>query len=317
MSLKSSIKNKDLITGSLVVLAFIVASLIGNVSTIDFLSRILVFMLFATAVNIILGYGGLRPLGQGMYLGLSAYSYLVLVVRFGINVYLALLLAIIITVLFSLIIGIVSLKSNDDLAFAFFNMGVNTVLFTAIQKMQIVGSDTGITGAVRLPFATSTQANFYVILAVTVVSIVAIYAFLKSPFARILVGSRENILRLTFVGVNTRNVRLIAYIISSFFCGIAGLLYAMRNLGAFPIMISTNASLDGLIMCLVGGMSHFFGPMLGATIMTFVTVQISNLTPYYQAIYGVIIILCILFLRGGILRKRDKAPKLQEKESTI
>ena len=118
-------------------------------------------------------------------------------------------------------------------------------------------------------------------------------------------GSRENLERLTFLGVNTRNVRLVAYMVSAFFCGIAGLLYSMRNMGAFPSMISANTSLDGLIMCLIGGMYSFFGPILGAAIITVINVQLPIFTQYYQAIAGVIIVLCVLFLQGGLLR--DKA----------
>lgn len=313
--MKNIVNNKDSLIGISTLLLIIIISIFGSTSTVDFLSRVVIYMLFATAVNIILGFGGLRPLGQGMFLGLSAYLYLFFVVRMQMGIYISILLAIVITIITSIFIGYVCFRSNDDMAFAFLNMGINILLFTAVQKMQIVGSDTGITGSVRLPFATSTLANFYVILVVATICMVLIYAFLKSPFAKMLKGSRENILRLTFIGVNTRNVRLISYVISATFCAIAGILYAMRNMGAFPIMISSAASLDALIMCLVGGMSHFFGPLLGATIMSFVTVQLSNITSYYQAIYGVIIVLCVLFLRGGILHDRDK--KITKKEEGV
>ena len=108
----------------------------------------------------------------------------------------------------------------------------------------------------------------------------------------------ENLERLTFLGFNTRNVRLVAYVVSGAFCGIAGLLYSMRNMGAFPSMISPGTSLDGLIMCLIGGMYSFFGPIAGAAIMTVINVQLPNLTQYYQSILGFIIVLSVLFLQG-------------------
>lgn len=296
---------RDTLFGIVTVLAIFIASLMASDSVMDFLSRMVIFMLFASAVNIILGFGGLRPLGQGTYFGFTAYAYLFMVVRMHMPLFTALILAIVLNLLLAAFIGILCLRSNDDMAFAFMNMGINTLLWTMVQKLQIVGSDTGITGAVRLPFATSTRANFYLCFIVSAICIFLIYLFFKSPFAKVLKGSRENLERLTFLGINTRNVRLIAYIVSSFFCGIAGLLYAMRNMGAFPTMISSNTSLDGLIMCLIGGMYSFFGPIVGAAIITIINVQLPIITNYYQAIAGVIIVLCVLFLQGGLIRDKS------------
>lgn len=296
---------RDTLFGIITVSVIFIASLMASDSVMDFLSRMVIFMLFASAVNIILGFGGLRPLGQGTYFGFTAYAYLFMVVRMHMPLFTALILAIVLNLLLAAFIGMLCLRSNDDMAFAFMNMGINTLLWTMVQKLQIVGSDTGITGAVRLPFAISTRANFYLCFIVSAVCIFLIYLFFKSPFAKVLKGSRENLERLTFLGINTRNVRLIAYIVSSFFCGIAGLLYAMRNMGAFPTMISSNTSLDGLIMCLIGGMYSFFGPIVGAAIITIINVQLPILTNYYQAIAGVIIVICVLFLQGGLIRDKS------------
>ncbi len=287
--------------------AILLASLSSSDSIIDFLCRLVCYMLFAEAVNIILGFGGLRPLGQGTYFGFSAYCYLFLVVRAHVPLGMAFLCALVLTLLLSAFIGYLSLKTNDDLAFAFMNMGINVFLWTLVQKMQIVGSDTGITGAVRLPFATGVRANFYVCFAICTICIIIIYFFFHSPFATVLKGSRENLERLTFIGINTRNVRLVAYMVSSFFCAVAGLCYAMRNMGAFPTMLSSNTSLDGLIMCLIGGMYSFFGPLLGALIITAINVLLPIFTMYYQFVLGAIIVLCVLFLQGGLLR--DKVGK--------
>jgi len=298
---------RDLYTGIITVLAIFIISLFASDSVTDFLCRMVIYMLFASAVNIILGFGGLRPLGQGTYFGFTAYAYLFMLVRLKWPVMLALPLSIVLVVVLAWAVGTLCLRSNDDLAFAFLNMGINTLLWTMVQKMQIVGSDTGITGASRLPFATSTKANFYVCFLVCIICIACIWFFFRSPFATVLKGSRENLERLTFLGYDTKKVRLTAYIVSSFFCGIAGLLYSMRNMGAFPSMISTNTAMDGLIMCLVGGMYSFFGPILGAVIITFVNVQLPILTQYYQSVLGVMIVLCVLFLQGGLLK--DKVDK--------
>jgi branched-chain amino acid transport system permease protein len=306
---------RDITMAIVMMVVMLMSSLFASDSVTDFLSRMVVYMLFASAVNIILGFGGLRPLGQATYFGFSAYAYVFMVVRMHLSIGVALPLALIMNLVLAAFIGTLCLRANDDMAFAFMNMGINTLLWTLIQKMQVVGSDTGITGSVRLPFASSVKANFYLTFFVVVICLLLIYLFFRSPFAKMLKGSRENLERLTFIGVNTRNVRLVAYMVSALFCGIAGLLYSMRNMGAFPSMISANTSLDGLIMCLVGGMYSFFGPVIGAAIITVINVQLPILTMYYQAVAGVIIVFCVLFLQGGLLR--DKATLELDKNKRI
>lgn len=312
----------DTVMGIFIIVVILGTSFVASDSVIDFLSRTVIYMLFASAVNIILGFGGLRPLGQGTYFGFPAYAYVFMVVRMHLPLATALVLALVLNMVLAAFIGILCLKTNDDMAFAFMNMGINILLWTMVQKMQIVGSDTGITGAVRLPFATSVKANFYLTFIIVAICLLLIYLFFRSPFAKMLKGSSENLERLTFIGVNTRNIRLVAYMVSALFCGIAGLLYAMRNMGAFPSMISSNTSLDGLIMCLVGGMYSFFGPVIGAAIMTVINVQLPIITKYYQSVAGVIIVLCVLFLQGGLLRDKatlelDKNKKILSKKGGI
>lgn len=296
---------RDALVGAVAIAAILVYSVFAADSVLDFMSRTVIMMLFASALNIILGFGGLRPLGMATYFGLGSYTYVILTVRLGWQKPLAILGSLALSMAISLFINILCLRANDDLAFAFMSMGINTLLFTMVYKIPYVGSDTGLTGNVRLSFASSARGNFYLSFAVSAVCIVMIYLFFKSPFAAVLQGSRENLERLTFVGMNTQNVRLYACMVSSFFVTVAGLLYAMRNMGAFPVMFSTNTSTEGLVMCLIGGMYSFFGPILGAVIVTFISTQVSILTNYYQFILGATIVLCVLFLQNGILRRKS------------
>ena len=272
---------KDAITGGVIVVAMFVYSLFASDAVLDFMSRTVIMMLFASALNIILGFGGLRPLGMATYFGMGSYVYVILCVRGGLDRTLAIVGAIAISMAISLFINVLCLRANDDLTFAFVSMGINTLLFTMVYKIPYVGSDTGLTGNVRLPFAGSASGNFYLSFFVCVVCIILIYLFFHSPFC--------------------------ACMVSSFFVTIAGILYAMRNMGAFPVMFSTNTSTEGLVMCLIGGMYSFFGPILGAVIVTFISTQLSILTNYYQFVLGAIIVLCVLFLQGGLLR--DKVEK--------
>lgn len=222
------------IVGAIICVGMLIYSFFAVDSVLDFMSRTVIMMLFASALNIILGFGGLRPLGMATYFGMGSYAYVILVVRLGWAKPLAIIGAMALAMLISLGVNILCLRANDDLAFAFMSMGINTLLFTMVYKIPYVGSDTGLTGNVRLAFASSSRGNFYLSFGVSVICIVLIYLFYHSPFATVLKGSRDNLERLTFVGMNTQNVRLFACMVSSFFVAIAGILYAMRNMGAFP-----------------------------------------------------------------------------------
>lgn len=298
---------KDMILGGTLFLFLLIYSQFASDAVLDFMSRTVIMMLFASALNIILGFGGLRPLGMATYFGIGSYAYVILCVRGHLDRVLAIILAIAISMAISLVINILCLRANDDLTFAFVSMGINILLFTMVYKIPYVGSDTGLTGNVRLPIFGSAKGNFMLSFIVCTICIVLIYLFFHSPFATVLKGSRDNLERLTFIGMNTMKVRLMACMVSSFFVTVAGILYAMRNMGAFPVMFSTNTSTEGLIMCLIGGMYSFFGPILGAIIVTFISTQVSIVTNYYQFILGLIIVICVLFLQGGLLR--DKATK--------
>lgn len=309
---------RHLIVGVAICLIMLVYSFFAADSVLDFMSRTVIMMLFASALNIILGFGGLRPLGMATYFGMGSYSYVILVVRLGWAKPVAIVGAMVLSMVISLGVNVLCLRANDDLAFAFMSMGINTLLFTMVYKIPYVGSDTGLTGNVRLDFAGSASGNFYLSFVVSVICIVLIYLFYHSPFATVLKGSRDNLERLTFVGMNTQNVRLFACMVSSFFVTVAGILYAMRNMGAFPVMFSTNTSTEGLVMCLIGGMQSFFGPILGAVIVTFISTQVSILTNYYQFILGALIVFCVLFLQNGLLRDdttRDLSEIPTKKES--
>ena len=85
------------------------------------------------------------------------------------------------------------------------------------------------------------------------------------------------------------------------FCGVAGVLYAMLNLGAYTAYLNVLISEEGLIMCIVGGMYCFWGPSIGAVLITIITVYIAGLTVYYKMILGIVLIVAIIFFPNGLL----------------
>lgn len=293
--------------GAVLVAVFLILGITLPSSTSNIMARILVMMLFATGVNIMFGYTGLIAFGQGIFFGGAAYGYVLLVVRGGMNQWLAFLVTLLGTVLASVMIGKLCLRVQA-FTFALLFMGLNILAYNIAMKVPALGSGSGIAGSVR-PFGfTSTKSFFFLALGMVAVCYVIIYMVMHSPLGKIAQGLRENEERLIFLGIHVKNVKLAMIVLSSFFCAVSGILYAMLNLGAFTSYLNVLISEEGLIMCLVGGMFCFWGPTLGAVLITFITVYIAGLTTYYNCILGVILIVAIIFFPSGLLgqNKDDK-----------
>ncbi len=275
-------------------------------TVVGIISKFLIMTMFALSLNLMVGYAGMMPLGQSVQLGIGAYAY-TLLVRAGVSIGVSAAAAIAISVLAGAIIGYLCLRGGNGMTFAFLNMAIATLIYTIVNQTTFLGRDVGLPGAARPSFAVNTVGFGVMITIITMILGLVLYVLMHSPFESVVKGLRENEERLRFLGINTRQFQLVIYVIASLFAGISGILYAMYNQGAYPSFISTALATQGLMMCLIGGMSSFFGPALGAVIVTIIVTEVSNHTVYWQAVLGFIIIICVLFFRGGIL-----GPQLKE-----
>ncbi len=279
---------------------FVVLSRFVPLSICNIMGRILIMMLFATSVNIMFGYTGLIAFGQSLFFGCAAFIYALLVVKARVAIYPAAVAAVAATALISLLIGLLVLRVQA-FTFALLFMGVNILVYNVSMKMPILGSGAGVTGSLRPDGFANTRVLLYFILAVVAVCYILIFINMHSTFGTMAQGIRENEERMTFLGVNIKRVKLVSIVLAGTFSGVAGILYAMLNLGAFAANLALDLTIEGLIMCLVGGMFSFWGPSVGALLITFVNVWVSNQTIFYHAILGVVLIATILFMPNGIV----------------
>ena len=271
-----------------------------------FTSRLLIMIIFALSLNLQIGYAGLSNLGHALYFGLGSYGVLIFVAKMHLALPVACLLTLLICTLIALAVGFLTLRTDNLLMFLFLSLGICLLVNTAFGKWAYVGNRSGLTFKVRTGLIESQQACFLLILIVTVLAVVLLYLFARTPFMTVVKGSRENSLRLTFLGVNVNKLRIIVYVVSSFFGVIAGMLYAIMNNGAYITSIDVNMALEVMLMCLIGGGSTFFGPILGALIVTTINNFLPSVTNLYSIIFGVIIILSCYFLPNGIIDPRNR-----------
>lgn len=302
------IKNRSLLPVIVAAAAILLCLALGVFSGINMtllMSRITIMALFALSLNIQTGYAGLGNLGHALYFGLGSYGVLILVSKFGFPLYLAILVTIGLFTAASGLVGFLMLQSDNKMSFLFLSFGTCLLVHTAFAKWAWVGNKAGLTYNVRPDILSDPRSCFLLILSVTAVCVVLMYQLTRTPFLSALKGSRENETRMIFLGVNIKRLRLVAYVISSFFGVIAGVLYAVMNNGAYITSIDTNMALEAMMMCLVGG-ATFFGPVLGAIIVTLIRNFLPTITSLDSIIFGIFIILCCYFLPNGITDPHGK-----------
>lgn len=289
-----------IITASLLAV-MIVPSFFLAENLVATLTKVAIMALFATSLNLQLGYGDLPALGQVMYFGMGAYVFTWLTTKSGLSIFPAFLATMGGMLLISMFIGFICLRSGTLFGFIFLNNGISLLIWSFVNKAMWIGADGGLLNTPRPAFAQSTvEFHIFTVIVITV-CIIILYLIRLSPFTNMLKGSRENDQRLLFLGVSVRTVRWVTHILSALFTVIAGVLFSMRNYGAYPTYLVGLLSTEMVIACVVGGFYNFMGPILGAAIVTIINTSISNETIYYQLILGIIIMISVFFLKKGFL----------------
>ena len=243
----------------------------------------------------------MMPLGQAQFFGLGAYAFSLLCLKGGLSLPLGFFGGLAISVVVIAIIGYFCLR-GDSLTFALLHLAFNILLVTVAEKwIYFTGGDQGLTGVPR-PGVFSGPFGFYCFVLLVVLACYLIIAtVLRSPFGKVMHGLRENEERIRFLGIDSKRFQFTLFVFSSLFTAAAGMLFAMLQRGVFDTYMGLILSAEGLMMCLIGGMSSFLGPSLGAAIVVIVSTVASTYINQWQGLLGLIIIVCVLGFRGGIL----------------
>lgn len=270
------------------------------------LTQVLIMALFATGLNMEMGYAGMMPLGQAMFLGLGAYSFGILISKVHLSLAPAVVLALIICIIVNAIIGFLCLRGKP-MTFGLLHLAFNILFTTIVAKwIPVTGGDVGLTGLPRPHIFSGNESFYFMVLGTVIICYLIIYMIMNSPFGKIAQGLRENEERLIFLGIDTKRYQLVLFIISGFFAGVAGILLAMLNRGVFSSYVQLILSAQAIMMCLIGGAFSFWGPTIGAALVVIFSNTVSNYVFYWQGILGLIMVATVLGFRGGILRKRSR-----------
>jgi branched-chain amino acid transport system permease protein len=270
-----------------------------------------VMIIFALSYNMLLGQTGLLSFGHAVYYGLGGFVVLhamnaIIRNKLGIPVPALPLIGGFAGLFFGFLFGLVSVR-RAGIAFAMISLGIGELVSSSSFILRsFFGGEEGITtNRTRLMaffgHKFGPQIEVYYLIAVwCFICIVAMYALTRTPFGRMCNAARENPERVQFIGYSTQRIRFITFCFAAFFAGIAGGLSAIN----FEIMNATSlgAPQSGLVllMTFVGGTGYFFGPAIGAVLISFLQTTLSDVTGAWQLYFGLLFILVVVFSPNGI-----------------
>jgi branched-chain amino acid transport system permease protein len=276
---------------------------------LQLLTEIAIIGLFATAFNLLMGFGGMVSFGHAAYFALGAYAAALLVRKAGVPVLLALPVAPIVAAAGALVFGYFIVRLSHTY-FAMLSLAFGQIVYTVIFKWKtLTGGDDGLLDVWPPPYLKSPAAYYYFALAVVGLALWALAAVVDSPFGYALKAVRENPRRARFIGVDVRRHQLLAFIISGAFSGLAGGLFAFYNGSVFPDFAYFTKSFEPLVVTLLGGVQAFGGPLVGAFAFKVLEWLISRQWPVYWPLFlGSVVILVIVVLPQGFVGLLGRRP---------
>ncbi len=286
------------------VLLPVYVELSGSRFLLTLFTRIVILALAAVSLNLILGYGGMMSFGHAAYLGIGGYAVGILAHEGVFSGFVQWPVALAASALFALVIGALSLRTRG-VYFIMITLAFAQMAYYVVAGLARYGGDDGLTIYKRSEFVApinlSNKVQFYYIcLALLFASIYLVWRIVNSRFGMAIQGARSNDMRMRAIGFPTYRYKLTCFVIAGTLCGLSGALLANHTDFVSPAMMYWTRSGDLIIMVVLGGMGSTFGPLLGTIALLLLEEVLSGITEYWQIILGPMLLLVVLFARGGI-----------------
>ena len=282
-------------------------------------AEILIMALPTLAFILLLGYTGLLHFGIGSIFAVGAYTAGILLARYQVHIFVAVVMGIAVSGAVSLVVGYFCIK-RGGLIFSLLTLAFNQLIwFTIWQWKSFTGGPDGVLGIQRTSldlgvFVINLKPTFNFFIFVLVFFILAYFfvaRLIESPFGKVLMGMRESELRATAIGYNPETFKWIAFILSGLICGLGGSLFALHQEYVGEHLANWFTGGEIVMMALLGGVFVLPGALIGAGVFIFLVDFLNGFTVLSKAgawllVMGVIFILLVMFLRGGIYGGGEK-----------
>jgi branched-chain amino acid transport system permease protein len=277
---------------------------VGNPYYINVSSQIVLFAVFALALNVLVGYGGLVSLGHAALFAIAGYTA-ALMLQAGYGHLSANLAAIVVTLAASAIFAVLALRSTG-IGFLMITLALGQILWgIAYRWASLTNGDNGVNVPTRpAPFGfvlSNAPSFYYATLIVFLAAVFSMVLFVRSPFGASLRGTRDQARRMTALGYNVWLIRFLAFLFSGFWTAVAGLLFVYYNQFISPQVAALTTSAEALLMVISGGAATLLGPIAGAAIVVIMKNVASAYIERWNLVLGVIFVAIITFMPEGLI----------------
>jgi len=267
---------------------------------ISLVNEMLILALAACGLNLMLGYAGMVSFGPAGFYAVGAYATALILIDTNLPFALAFAAGPLVAAASAVLIGWFCVRLTQ-VYFALLTLAFAQIIHTIIfEWYAFTRGDNGIVDIPIPQMLKSITHYYYFSFFIIILCLALLWLIIKSPFGKTLQAMRENAQRAESIGINVRLYQLSTFVLSGFFLGVAGSLFCGFNKNVFPNYAHWIKSTEMLVVCLLGGIYNFFGPIVGSIVYLFLDKVITGYTQFWPLVLGLIIILLLLFLRGGI-----------------
>nr|WP_285891017.1 branched-chain amino acid ABC transporter permease [Mesobacillus subterraneus] len=290
---------------AIVLLAIVFPFVTQNDYFIHVMTLSFIWMIGVYGLNLLAGYTGYLSLAHAGFFAVGAYSLGLLTVKAQMNFWLAFVLALIITSILGFLVGLIALRTKEHF-FAIYTLCVGYILYLVIDKWDSLTE--GVRGLIGIPAPANIGpisfetplSQYYLVLAILLVVILIVYRIVHSLTGRTYIAIRNSEDLAQTIGISTMKNKLEAFVLSTFFAGLSGALYAsfIRFIG--PDIGNIVITFDLLTYLLIGGIGTLSGPIVGTVLVVWISQQLQFLQDYRMLIFGPILTLLVIFYPRGI-----------------
>jgi branched-chain amino acid transport system permease protein len=266
-------------------------------------SRMLIFALAATSLNLVIGFGGMVSFGHAAFFGIGAYCVAILAEGGVVSAALAWPAAIVVAALLALVIGVLSLRTRG-VYFIMITLAFAQMVFYLVVSLKTWGGDDGLSLAHRSSFGAfdlKDDTTFYfVVLALLAFVLMALDRVAHSRFGRVIQSIRENETRMEALGYPVFAYKLVCFVIGGALAGLAGALLVNQTGLASPNLLHWMQSGTLMVMIVIGGVGSVMGGVVGAVLLMFCEEAFVEISPHWQIGLGLVLLAVVLWAPLGI-----------------
>jgi len=293
--------------GALVIIGLLIGLPHLNVSSEMLLFiDIIIFSILAMGYNVLHGYTGIISFGHAMFFGIPAYITAVLLLEVTTIFSVVIGVAVASGVIVAYIVGKLSFH-RGGIYFAMLTLAFAQLVYVLVLKFtDVTGGFDGLTG---IPFVellgsyevVGIQDQYYLVLAMAVLSFLSIRQIIRSPFGQTLIAVRENEQRAQAAGYNVRKIKILSLCISAGYSAIAGSLFVLTRGFVSPQSLHFTLSADVIFMALLGGLGTLTGPIIGGFLLIVARDILSGIWDRWPVLLGIMFIILPIYARQGIV----------------